>query len=421
MDNKNKFILWFDELGIEDVPLVGGKNASLGEMYRNLTKKGVRIPNGFAVTAYAYNYLLEKAKIKDDIERILEGLNTSNMKNLSERGRKVRETILKAEFPKELSDEILISYKKLCRQYGQNTDVAVRSSATAEDLPSISENSQVLVKINGNMHYDKIGNIYGDFGDCKNIDLEVISMKNGETKWAKAEQIYRHPAQNKKLYKITTETGREIEISENHSLIVLDPENLKVKNVAIHEIKGNEMVPATRNIPVFISSTNRIDVLDYVRGEDIYSDNYFVYIKNNSSNWKIQKPLNRFVLLDNDFAYFLGLYCAEGCTYKSSVILTNSNTKIMERIKKFTRQLSLYNNQKLNKNSLRIHCKTLVRFLHQVTGTPLNLKGKGKSCRIKRVPNFIFESNTNIITSFLAGCFDGDGYISNKCIQYAST
>ena len=138
MDNKNKFILWFDELGIEDVPLVGGKNASLGEMYRNLTKKGVRIPNGFAVTAYAYNYLLEKAKIKDDIERILEGLNTSNMKNLSERGRKVRDTILKAEFPKELKDEIISSYKKLCKEYGPNTDVAVRSSATAEDLPDAS-------------------------------------------------------------------------------------------------------------------------------------------------------------------------------------------------------------------------------------------------------------------------------------------
>ncbi len=138
MDRKNRFVLWFDELGIEDVPLVGGKNASLGEMYRNLTKKGIKIPNGFAVTAYSYNYLLEKAKIKDGIKRILEGLNTSNMKNLSERGRKVRETILKAEFPKELADEICSSYKKLCREYGSNTDVAVRSSATAEDLPDAS-------------------------------------------------------------------------------------------------------------------------------------------------------------------------------------------------------------------------------------------------------------------------------------------
>ena len=137
-DKSKKFILWFDELGIEDVPLVGGKNASLGEMYRNLTKKGVKIPNGFAVTAYAYDYLLEKAKIRDDIKRILQGLDTSNMSNLNERGRKVRETILKAEFPKELIEEIVSSYKKLCREYGANTDVAVRSSATAEDLPNAS-------------------------------------------------------------------------------------------------------------------------------------------------------------------------------------------------------------------------------------------------------------------------------------------
>src|SRR3989338_4847972 len=107
-------------------------------MYRNLTKKGVKIPNGFAVTATAYNYLLEKAGIKDDIKSILKGLDTSNMSNLSERGRKVREAILKAEFPKDLKDEIVNSYKKLCKEYGPNTDVAVRSSATAEDLPDAS-------------------------------------------------------------------------------------------------------------------------------------------------------------------------------------------------------------------------------------------------------------------------------------------
>jgi len=137
-DNSKKFILWFEELSIEDVPLVGGKNASLGEMYRNLTRKGVKIPNGFAVTTYAYDYLLDKAKIRDEIKKILSGLDTRNMRNLSERGRKVRETILKAEFPKELKDEICSAYKKLCGDCGTNTDVAVRSSASAEDLPDAS-------------------------------------------------------------------------------------------------------------------------------------------------------------------------------------------------------------------------------------------------------------------------------------------
>jgi len=137
--NKDKaFVLWFDELGIEDVPLVGGKNASLGEMYRNLTKKGVKIPNGFAVTAYAYRHFLERANIKNEIKEILSDLNTHSIANLMERGRKVRETILRANLPFELKAEISKAYKLLCKEYGNNMDVAVRSSATAEDLPDAS-------------------------------------------------------------------------------------------------------------------------------------------------------------------------------------------------------------------------------------------------------------------------------------------
>lgn len=138
MSKEKKFILWFSELGISDVGLVGGKNASLGEMYRNLTKKGVKVPNGFAVTAYAYRYLLEKAGIEHEIKKILEGLDTSSMKNLAEKGREARETILMADLPKELKHEIINAYSKLCARHGENTDVAVRSSATAEDLPDAS-------------------------------------------------------------------------------------------------------------------------------------------------------------------------------------------------------------------------------------------------------------------------------------------
>ncbi|MBT3463861.1 phosphoenolpyruvate synthase [archaeon] len=134
-----KFVLWFKELGIEDVPLVGGKNASLGEMYRNLTAKKVAIPNGFAITAYAYHYILEKAGVKDQIKRVLSDLNTHDMKNLSDRGAKVRKIIENAKFPKELEDEIVREYRKLCKFFKTtNVDVAVRSSATAEDLPDAS-------------------------------------------------------------------------------------------------------------------------------------------------------------------------------------------------------------------------------------------------------------------------------------------
>ncbi len=137
-DKSKKFILWFNELGIEDVPFVGGKNASLGEMYQNLTKKGVNIPNGFAITAYGYRYLLEKAGIRDEIKKILKGLDTHNMDDLADRGHRVRELIKSASFPQELKEEINEAYKKMCKEYGPRTDVAVRSSATAEDLPDAS-------------------------------------------------------------------------------------------------------------------------------------------------------------------------------------------------------------------------------------------------------------------------------------------
>jgi pyruvate,water dikinase len=134
-----QLILWFDELGISDIPLVGGKNASLGEMYRLLTKKGVRIPNGFAITATAYRFFLEGAGIMDQMREALKGLDTSNMRQLAERGHRVRDLINHAEFPEALKTSIKRAYHQLSKEYGTpNTDVAVRSSATAEDLPDAS-------------------------------------------------------------------------------------------------------------------------------------------------------------------------------------------------------------------------------------------------------------------------------------------
>ncbi len=138
MDKSQAFILWFDQLRNEDVPLVGGKNASLGEMYSELAAQGVKVPNGFAVTAHAYRYLLEKNNAMDRIKEILSDLNTHDMNNLAERGDKVRKLIKGLEFPPELRDAILEGYQAMCKEYGENTDVAVRSSATAEDLPDAS-------------------------------------------------------------------------------------------------------------------------------------------------------------------------------------------------------------------------------------------------------------------------------------------
>jgi len=138
MTKSTEFILWFKELGIKDVKYVGGKNASLGEMYQKLTKKKINIPNGFAVTAYAYQYLIKHNKIEKEIRAILKGLDTHNVRDLADKGQKVRNLILNSELPEKIIVEIEKAYDKLCKEYGKDTDVAVRSSATAEDLPDAS-------------------------------------------------------------------------------------------------------------------------------------------------------------------------------------------------------------------------------------------------------------------------------------------
>ncbi|SHO45986.1 phosphoenolpyruvate synthase [Desulfopila aestuarii] len=133
-----EYILWFDDISIDDVPLVGGKNASLGEMYRHLTSKGVNIPHGFAITAYAYKHLIKTTGIDKKVSEILADLDTHDLRNLQERGKKVREVILQAEFPDDLREAIITGYAKMEQEYGENVDVAIRSSATAEDLPDAS-------------------------------------------------------------------------------------------------------------------------------------------------------------------------------------------------------------------------------------------------------------------------------------------
>ncbi|MGZ5043157.1 MAG: phosphoenolpyruvate synthase [Methylobacter sp.] len=138
MPEQTNFIRWFDELTIDDIPLVGGKNASLGEMYRELTQQGIQIPNGFAVTAEAYRYVLDKAGGWDALHQALDDLDPNDVSDLARRARKAREIIYAAPFPVDLEQQILDSYSQLQKQYGEDVSVAVRSSATAEDLPTAS-------------------------------------------------------------------------------------------------------------------------------------------------------------------------------------------------------------------------------------------------------------------------------------------
>lgn len=131
-----KHIIWFRELGIEDVNLVGGKNASLGEMIKYLGPKGVKIPDGFAITADAYRYFIKD--LKPFIKKTLIGLDTHKVADLAKRGKLIREAIKKAVLPEDLKETIITAYRQMERQYGRNVDVAVRSSATAEDVPEAS-------------------------------------------------------------------------------------------------------------------------------------------------------------------------------------------------------------------------------------------------------------------------------------------
>jgi pyruvate,water dikinase len=136
---KQALIKFFRELSIKDVPQVGGKNASLGEMYRKLSSQGVKVPNGFATTSFAYHYFMKESGLKDKIKDVLKDLDTRDMKNLMTRGEKIRKMIIAAEFPADFVKAIGTAYKELSAEYkSKNADVAVRSSATAEDLPDAS-------------------------------------------------------------------------------------------------------------------------------------------------------------------------------------------------------------------------------------------------------------------------------------------
>jgi pyruvate, water dikinase len=145
-------VKWFDELGIEDVPSVGGKNASLGEMYRELAAKGVKVPNGFAVTAEAYRLFLKETKLDATIRSIFKSLDTHDLTNLRQRGKQVRQAILGETLPPKLADAITSAYDRLSEGQPEPVDVAVRSSATAEDLPDASFAGQQETYLNVQGH-----------------------------------------------------------------------------------------------------------------------------------------------------------------------------------------------------------------------------------------------------------------------------
>ncbi|MBN2093774.1 MAG: phosphoenolpyruvate synthase [Candidatus Zambryskibacteria bacterium] len=170
MENKDKkFVLWFDQVNNDDVALVGGKNASLGEMYTTLTPKGIKVPNGFIVTAHAYRYFIEKENLLPFIEETLRDLDTHNVRDLQKRGKAIRDKIIKSEVPQKIELEIAEAYKNLSSCYQmKEADTAVRSSATAEDLPGASFAGE----------HETYLNVVGEKNILKAVKMAMASLWN---------------------------------------------------------------------------------------------------------------------------------------------------------------------------------------------------------------------------------------------------
>jgi pyruvate,water dikinase len=132
------YIRFFEEIGIDDVPVVGGKNASLGEMFQKLSGQGVRVPHGFATTSAAYRHMLDRAGAWDALHAELDDLDPDDVAELARRGKRAREIVYGAGLPEDLTAEIVSAYGMLQEEYGEEVSLAVRSSATAEDLPTAS-------------------------------------------------------------------------------------------------------------------------------------------------------------------------------------------------------------------------------------------------------------------------------------------
>ena len=143
-----KYILWFKEINLKDVVLVGGKNASLGEMIRYLTPKGINIPDGFALTTNVYWKFLKANSLDKKLKEIFQNFNPRSLRSIQETGERCRIVISKGEFPDDLKKEILDAYSQLAQKYGPNPNVAVRTSGVCEDMPNVSFAGQFETYLN---------------------------------------------------------------------------------------------------------------------------------------------------------------------------------------------------------------------------------------------------------------------------------
>lgn len=206
-------VLPLEKVGIADIPTVGGKNASLGEMIQQLRSKGVKVPMGFATTAEAYRYFIEAAGLEVQLRLVFADLDVEDVNNLRQRGKQARSLMLQTQFPQELEQAIAQAYQDLCQQYGADTDVAVRSSATAEDLPDagFAGQQETYLNVHGlqavlEACYKCFASIFTDraisYRQLKGFDHFNIALSVGVQKMVRSDL-----AASGVMFSIDTETG----------------------------------------------------------------------------------------------------------------------------------------------------------------------------------------------------------------------
>lgn len=209
-----KYIKFFKELNNKDVPIVGGKNASIGEMFQELVPMGIKVPNGFAITSDAYWYLLDSAGIRDKIRSLLEDIDVTEIDVLKVRSKKIRDLIFGTPLPADLREEILEAYALLSQEYHmEQADVAVRSSATAEDLPDASFAGQqdTYLSVQGHqelIHYVKscFASLFTDravsYRASRGFDHFKVALSVGVQKMVRSDK-----GSSGVMFSIDTETG----------------------------------------------------------------------------------------------------------------------------------------------------------------------------------------------------------------------
>ncbi|HMB30241.1 MAG TPA: phosphoenolpyruvate synthase [Desulfohalobiaceae bacterium] len=213
MPQDQEYVVWFENLSLNDVPRVGGKNASLGEMIHSLKKHDINVPDGFATTAKAYWRFLEANYLQDKIVSLIESYHLGHMK-LETVGKNIRNHILQSQFPKDFEQGVCQAYLELCRKYGQESvDVAVRSSATAEDLPqaSFAGQQETFLNITGEAQLmvavkQCFASLFTDraisYREDKGFDHLEIALSTGIQKMVRSDK-----AGSGVIFSLDTETG----------------------------------------------------------------------------------------------------------------------------------------------------------------------------------------------------------------------